>query len=188
MFTKQIGIVIVLLLLVGGIVTFLVMKPGQVPSKTSQVSIPSPIPTPTPTPINYLIWTDEAGFSFQYPEGTTVDKHPEDSKNYANLTLTLPSRDIVSILMSDTSSKTLEAAVGNNSALDTTLGGTAAKKYFGGSQETIICIDNGVLVTITGKDISKIAASWEFIYPTKATAATSNTAGDSDGGDVLEAE
>lgn len=144
-------------------------------------------PTPTPTTVTLVTWTDEAGFSFQYPGGTNIDKHPEDTKNYANLTLTLPSRDIVTVVMSDNTFKDLDSWVGQNSALDTTFGGQPAKKISENGQETVACIDNGVLVKVTGKDVSGIVSSWTFIYPTSGISKNSNTAPSSDE-NVLEEE
>jgi hypothetical protein len=181
---KQIVVPVALLLLVGGFVIFYLSRPKSVPQETVKATFISP----TPTPVKLLTWTDEAGFSFQYPDGTSIDKHPEDTKNYANLTLTLPNKDSVSVIMSDNSFKDLDAAVGQNSALDTTLGGTPAKKFFKDGQETVVCIDNGVLVTITGKDVTQIVNTWVFVYPTQAATVNSQTTGNSDGGDVLEEE
>lgn len=184
MLLKRFGIAVALLILIGGFVKFYVLKPKSVVRR----DVESAAISPTPTIVNLLTWTDEAGFSFQYPEGTNIDKHSEDNKNYANLTLTLPSLETVNILMSDNSFKDLLSAVGQNSALDTTLGGTDAKKFFEGNQEVVVCIDNGVLVTIKGKDISQIVSSWTFIYPTKAITGNSKPTTSSDGGDVLEEE
>ncbi len=42
----------------------------------------------TPTPVRLLIWNDPNGFSFQYPEGLTINKHDEDKENYAHLEFT----------------------------------------------------------------------------------------------------
>ena len=35
-----------------------------------------------------LSWDDPAGFTFQYAEGLTVNKHDEDKDNYAHLEIT----------------------------------------------------------------------------------------------------
>lgn len=35
-----------------------------------------------------LIWEDPAGFRFSYPEGLTVNPHPEDKQNYAHIEFT----------------------------------------------------------------------------------------------------
>lgn len=179
MSAKPILIIFILVVLIGGGVAFFILKPNPVSQNTTQVA---PV-TPTLTSVLLSTWTDEAGFSFQYPQETSVDKHPEDTKNYANLTLTLPSQDTVDIVMADNTFKDLSAWVGQNSAIDTTLGGQSAKKVIKDGVITVACIDNEVLVTVTGKDISGIVDSWTFIYPTPKTTNTTN-----DSGDVLEEE
>jgi len=162
MSTKQISVVIGLLISVAIVGVFFISRKNQ----KSDVVTPKTSVSPTPTSVSLLTWIDEAGFSFQYPEGTVIDKHSEDTKNYANLTLTLPSRETVNILVSDNQYKNLDAWVGQNSAFDTTLDGRPAKKILENDLETIACIDNEVIVKITGKDISEIVKSWTFIYPT----------------------
>ncbi|PIU73586.1 hypothetical protein COS78_01440, partial [Candidatus Shapirobacteria bacterium CG06_land_8_20_14_3_00_40_12] len=126
----------------------------------------NPIIAPTPTIAPKLLtWSDPAGFSFEYSEGVAVNNHPEDTKNYANLTLTSASSEIMQITMSDNTFKSLDAWVGKNSAIDTTLGDKAAKKIIVDNQTTLACIDGDVLVTISGKDPSQIIDSWVFVYP-----------------------
>lgn len=164
---KQIPVIIILLLL-GASAIFFLFSSKQDVKKSAPIITPSP--TPTAVPVTLVTWTDEAGFSFQYPEGTEIDKHPEDTKNYANLTLTLPSREIINIKMSDNSFKNLDAWVGDNSAIDTTLEGRPAKKIKLDGLETVASIDNEVLVTIEGKNVAGIVNSWTFIYPTAAPA------------------
>ncbi len=178
--SKQILIVVVLFVLIGGTTTFLIFGRSPETQKIAELSTP----TPTEIPVKMLIWTDEAGFSFKYPEGTSIDNHPDDKKNYANLTLTLPSKDTVTITMSDNTFKNLDAWVGKNSALDTTLDGRPAKKILTDDLETIACIDNEVLVTITGNDVTVIAKTWTFIYPSPTAAGKSSNI-NNDGGDVL---
>jgi hypothetical protein len=180
---KQILIVVLLIVLVGGTATFLILKQNRVSENITEVTSLTPVPTSVPL----LTWTDEAGFSFQYPQGSQIDNHPDDTKDYANLTLTLPSSGIVNIIMTDNTYKDLTAWAGQNLAIDTTLGGKAAKKINVDGQTTVACIDSGILVTITGQDIATIVDSWTFIYPTPTTgipkAATTN-----DSGGVLEEE
>ncbi|MCX6726381.1 MAG: hypothetical protein NTY75_01010 [Candidatus Shapirobacteria bacterium] len=171
---KRILIVIVLAILVGTIATYYILKPKPVSPNTTEITSISP----TPIPVALSTWTDEAGFSFQYPTGTLIDKHPEDTTNYANLTLTLPSQNTVNIIMADNTFKDL--------LINTTLGGKPAKKVIKDGVTTVTCIDNEVLVTITGQDISGIVDSWAFIYPTKAVTKTSTSSDNSS--DVLEEE
>lgn len=155
MTTKQILIIIILVIAVGSTAIFYILKPKPVVETQNIIS------APTPTSVSLLTWTDTAGFSFQYPSGTTIDKHPEDNVNYANLTLTFPNKTTAQVIMSDKIASKVATA-------DFT--------------------DNDVMVTITGnKDL--IVKSWQFIYPTptigKATK-TSTTQTDSE--DVLEEE
>lgn len=185
MISKQIAVVVAIVLFVGLTATFVYIR-QPVPQKIAAVTTTTP--SPTPIPATLLTWTDEAGFSFQYPEGTTIDTHPEDTKNYANLTLTMPSGGVVNIKMSDNTHKDLNAWAGQSSAIDAFLGGQAAKKIIDeNGQEVIGSIDNDVLVTITGNNLSTISNSWIFIYPTPAAAkaATSDMSG---GEDILEEE
>lgn len=184
MSTKQILGVLLLIIAIGAIATFIILKPkSPVTDNTDSEVLPTTAPVST-SAASLLTWTDEAGFSFQYPEGTTINKHPEDSKNYSNLTLTLPSSQTVDVVMSDNTSK--EALVSN-----ATLGGKPANKVVKGGQTTITCVDNDVVVIITGSDVSTIADSWQFIYPTPTISKTTKTvapATSADSGDVLEEE
>lgn len=155
MTTKQILIIIILVIAVGSTAIFFILKPKSVVQTQNIVS------APTPTSVALSTWTDEAGFSFQYPTGTTIDKHPEDNVNYANLTITFPDKTTAQVIMSDKIASKVATA-------DFT--------------------DNDVMVTITGnKDL--IVKSWQFIYPTPTVgkAAKTNLA-PADSSDVLEEE
>lgn len=178
---KLISIVIATLILLGG--TWILISSKNNPTSTKAIVVPTT--TPTPSPVILLTWVDEAGFSFQYPEGTSIDKHSEDTKNYANLTLTLPSREVINIVMSDNTFKNLDAWVGQNSAVDTNLENCPAKKIFENDQETIACIDNEVLIKITGNNLSAITKSWKFIYPTPTSDSKKTPASDEN---ILEEE
>ena len=47
---------------------------------------PNPAIIPSSTPATKLLtWADPAVY-FEYPEEVTINNHPEDTKNYANLT------------------------------------------------------------------------------------------------------
>ena len=78
--------------------------------------------------------TNEDGYTtFEYPEGITINNHPEDTKNYANLTLTFPNNNQVNIIMAD---KTSISPTKNKNIIDTTLGGITAQKYVENGQTT----------------------------------------------------
>lgn len=156
---KQIMILVVAAILVGGVVTFFISKSKPVVKDTIPVVF---VATPTPIPAILLTWTDEAGFSFQYPNGTKIDNHPEDTTNYANLTLTFPDQSVAQIIMSDKTA--INAA-------------------------TATFTDDDVVVTITGSYKDMITSSWQFIYPTPTISKAPKTVAPStDNGDVLEEE
>lgn len=82
-----------------------------------------------------LPWDDPAGFTFEYPEGLTIDKHDEDQENYAHVEMTNPDHPGRLIVWAkDTTSADVAAWVRtektfkNGNVLDTTLGGQPAKK------------------------------------------------------------
>lgn len=93
--------------------------------------------SPTPPPVPLLTWNDPNDFSFQYPEGLTINKHDEDNENYAHIEFTHPDHPGTLIVWGkDTPSKVTDAAswvksdtrfVGA-SILDTEMGGQPAKK------------------------------------------------------------
>ena len=156
MTTKQIFIIVVLVIIIGATSLFFVLKPKTVVQTQNIIS------PPTPTSVSLLIWMDEAGFSFQYPAGTEIDKHPDDTVNYANLTLTFPDNTTAQIIMSDI-------------AVDQVASATFT--------------DEDVMVFITGGHKDTIINSWKFIYPTPTIGKTLkvNTP-QSDSDDVLEEE
>jgi hypothetical protein len=171
---KQIVIVIILAILVGGGGALALTKYKTTP-KQSPVS-ENLLASPTEVLIKFITWEDQAGFTFQYPEGLKVDNHPDDNANYANLTIT--GRDgagSINILMSDDTYKSIEKWAKADS-IDTSLGGINGKKIITNTGETIIgVIDNGVLVTIKKEaNLSsilettweKIIDTWQFVYPT----------------------
>jgi len=185
---KKILIVIVVTIL-AGITIFFIIKPK--PKNISE----SPIISPSPTPISVTLetWTDEAGFSFQYPQGITIDKHAEDTTNYANLTFTDKDQGSIDIVMSD-NDNTLDKWT---NAIDTVLGEKDGKKIMTDTGMIIGVVDDEVLVTL--KRTTKLSPlleatwqnitdSWAFVYPTpKATQKTQTTI-EVDSGDVLEEE
>ena len=183
MLSKQIWALIGTVVVIGMVLGIFVFKKEN-PVKKTEITVVTPTATPTPTQVALATWTDEAGFTFQYPEGTTIDKHPEDNKNYADLTLTFPNQNSLSVIMSDNSFKNLDGWVAQRSAIDTTLEGRPAKKIIENGITTIACIDNEVLVTISGQDVSQVVDSWKFVYPTPV--AVKNTGSSVSSGDVLE--
>jgi hypothetical protein len=168
------------------IIFFAFLLSGCTLNNSSSPTLPAKtLVTAGPT-IKLLTWSDPAGFTFEYPEGVTINNHPEDTKNYANLTLTSTSFEVIQITMADNTFKNLDAWVGKSSAIDTTLSDKAAKKIIADGQTTLACIDGDVLVTVSGKDISFVTDSWVFVYPTPTVKKAIIPAVSDNSGDVLE--
>lgn len=102
--------------------------------KTPRTQLPLSL---TPTPVSLLTWNDPNGFSFQYPEGLTINKHDEDKENYAHIEFTHPNHPGKIIIWGkDIPANVTDAAswvksdtrfLGANT-LDTEMGGQLAKK------------------------------------------------------------
>lgn len=91
----------------------------------------------TPTPGTMLTWNDPAGFTLTYPEGLSVNKHDEDTLNYAHVEFTAPGKSGSVVVwvkdipkgVTDTSTWVKkDPAVSAGTAFDTTLGGQPAQK------------------------------------------------------------
>jgi hypothetical protein len=173
----QVGIIIGVVIL-AGVVAIVSSKPKEEKKIVNEV-VPIVKPTEKAKEVyRYLTWEDGAGFRFDYPEGVKVDNHPEDEKNYANLTLTTGGGEgKIEILMADNSFKTIEAWAGKG-ALDTVFGGKDGKKMVLPDKMAVGVIDNEVLVTVSRSfsnnpiletTWAKIIDSWQFVYPTPAT-------------------
>ncbi|MBI4066608.1 hypothetical protein HY411_02730 [Candidatus Gottesmanbacteria bacterium] len=86
---KKLGLPILVGLLIGGIVSGGYL--WWMKSRAGSSGIPKEQEaTPTPTPAQLLRWNDPNGFTFQYPEGLSINKHDEDKENYAHIELTHP--------------------------------------------------------------------------------------------------
>lgn len=82
---KKFAVPILVGLVIGGIVSggyLLWIRNQSVPIEQAA--------TPTPTPAPLLTWNDPNGFTFQYPEGLSINIHDEDKENYAHLEFTHP--------------------------------------------------------------------------------------------------
>lgn len=124
-----VAIVVSILVVGGGTGAYLWMK------KTREVTSPAVVQLKEQTQTKLLAWNDPAGFTFQYPQGLTTDKHDEDKENYAHVELTKPTEPgRVIVWAKDTTAVDVSAWVKTEkqfagaSILDTTLGGQPAKK------------------------------------------------------------
>lgn len=119
--------------------------------------------------VEMVTWNDPAGFSFQYPNNITIDKHDEDTENYAHLELTDPKHPgRIIIWAKDTTYTdvsmwvTKDVTLKDAAVIDTTLGGKPAKKIIlaqsasSGKKLITGAIDEQILFTIeaepTGDD------------------------------------
>ena len=207
---KQMLGVIFIAVLIGGGGSLLLSKYLNTTKEKTLIKNTAKVPVATPTiKINYLTWNDEAGFTFQYPEGVKIDNHPDDEVNYANLTLTSSDGSgNINILMTDDKYKSLDKWINSDSLLksgtiiDTKLGDKDGNKILTTNGVTTIgVIDSGVLVLLKNESggssllettWGKIIDSWQFVYPTptvgsKKVINTDNSSQDS-GGDALEEE
>ena len=129
---KKIGLPILIGLVVGGILSggyLLWIRNRSVSVKQTAV--------PTPTPAQLLTWNDPNGFTFQYPEGLSVNKHDEDKENYAHLEFTHPDHPGKLIVWGKDPAKGVTDTAGwvknekrftGASVLDTEMGGQKAAK------------------------------------------------------------
>jgi len=174
----------------------------RIVSPVSQGSQTSPKQSPTPPEGSLTSWQDPAGFSFSYPEGLSLDVHPEDNQNYSHLTFTAKNQPgEIFILVSETSLKTAaqwqkqdkEAKTGQ--VLDTTLGGTEAKKVLISDTEPKLItavVDQGALFVLALRGESAVLSkAYEKILATFAFEELPSESGGgapAGGGDVVEEE
>ena len=183
-------IIFAIIIPIGLIIIYFISRP--IPQKSVETTLISP--SPTPIPVTLATWTDEAGFSFQYPDGIAINKHPDDNENYANLTLTDTDQEgSIDIVMSDKNNTMDKWA----NPIDTILGEKDGKKNITATKTIIGVIDNDVIVTLTrSAKLSQllettwqnITDSWVFIYPTPKAVKTVQTNTNTDSGNVLEEE
>lgn len=121
------------LLIIGGIL-FSIQQRILLQKKADITSDESINTTPAPKE-ELLKWEDPAGFSFQYPKSLTIDKHDEDTQNYAHVEMTNPDhKGRIIVWGKDTTAATIDAWLKGEKSLkdavsvDTTLGGNEAKK------------------------------------------------------------
>lgn len=146
-------------------------------SRDTSASLVSPAGEPTPTQAPTLAaWDDPAGFTMQYPEGVTVNKHDEDKINYAHVELTdsvHPGGLIVWVTdipkgVTDTVSWGKKAATPSSAiSFDTTLGDQAAQKILinDASKKVMVgAVWDGVLWYIEANLTDE--AYWQSVFDT----------------------
>ncbi len=116
--------------------------------------------SPTPTPQELLTWTDQAGFTFQYPKDVTVDKHDEDQVNYAHIEMTHKDKmGTIIVWAKDTNAADSagwvkkEKGLSGGTVFDTVLGGISGKKVLLTTPKKVIVsgvVDEGILFYVEG--------------------------------------
>lgn len=116
-------------------------------------------------------WNDPAGFTFQYPGDLTVDKHDEDTENYAHVELTSNSHPgNLIVWVQDTNAADANAWVKTEKLFtgatiaEATLGGKPAKTVSGDELKKVITgtISDGLLFMI--ETVPTDAAYWTEVH------------------------
>ena len=196
---KKFGVPIIVGLLIGGVLSvgylwWTKKNTSPKPVFQNQAVTTKPIPA-----LPLLTWNDPNGFSFQYPEGLTINKHDEDKENYAHIEFThpehsgriiiwgkdIPSKvtDLASWVKSDT--RFLGA-----STLDTEMGRQPAKKVMVTGNPQILVVGTvydriiwSVEATFEEPEywaaiFTSITNSFTFVTSKSDTAATENVSSD----------
>lgn len=94
-------------------------------------------------------WTDQSGFSFQYPQSLSLNSHDEDKENYAHIELTSATHPgNLIVWVKDTEVGSIDDWIKQEKiqgSLDSTLGSEAAKKV-------LISGDSSKILTSSIKD------------------------------------
>lgn len=184
-------------MLIGGLLLGLAGAGGYLYfSKNVAVSpeVAGPEVSPTAAP-SLVSWEDPAGFSIQYPQGLTFNKHDEDKVNYAHVELTdsaHPGSLIIWVKdlpkgITDTASWGKKAATPSSAlSFDTTLGGQPAQKILNSQPTktaTVGLVYDGVLWYV--ETVLADEAYWQpihdaiiqsFVFTPNPTSAGSNAA------------
>jgi len=174
-------------------------------SSSSSLPLPSSQPTiaTSPSPaVKLLTWKDPAGFTFKYPEGLSVNSHPEDNVNYANLEFTSPSQPgKITVLASDTKYSSLakwlsaDKTLASGAVSDLKLGDLPAKKITTDSATVIATIDDGILFTLNSLSATDSAltttfdtifSTFVFYVPENVAKPATETDTSAPSGDLLE--
>lgn len=102
-------------------------------------------------PAKLLSYKDPLGFSFSYPDSFSLNTHPEDSQNYADVELTAKN-GTVKFLVSDTIYEDINAwqkeEFKNANFLDTKLGNLEAKKVYTDTKIILATLWDGMLFQV----------------------------------------
>ncbi len=146
---KKYGLPIFVGLLIGGVLSvgYLVwVKSRVVNTPVSQQQAVSP----TPTPVKLLIWNDPNGFTFQYPEGLSINKHDEDKENYAHLEFTHPSHPGSIIVWGKDPARGVSDAASWTKTEKRFIGAAILDTEFGGKPGKKVMIEGVTRILVTG--------------------------------------
>lgn len=116
-------------------------------------------------------WKDPAGFSFEYPKEVTINDHPEDKVNYANLELTAANqKGKIIIIAKDSVYSNIDewlkedSLVKDGNSLETKVASISAKRVsVGNGGEIVGLIDaDGVIYTVEKQDEG--GRYWQQVY------------------------
>lgn len=155
--------------------------------RSASVSITSPVTQlPVPgtrnQPERVETYSDESGFSFQYPSSLTVtDETPRDDSYYSMVSLKDPVGAKMTVKVRDESAASTPKTVGQPTSVR--LGTLDAKQYQGNGKLTTVATDQGVLYTIEsildGGDWEKahrgIVSTFAFTNPLTESRKTSKS-------------
>ncbi len=149
-----------------------------------------------------VTWTDEAGFSFQYPKVLVTNKHEEDNQNYAHVELTHKNhpgniiiwvKDLPKGVTDVASWVKLEKAFAGGTVIDSTLGGEPAKKIIVGDLLTVGTVSENLLFSVEATMTDK--EYWSGVFDSVSTSfafvteeSSSSQQGAPGGADVDEEE
>lgn len=132
-------------------------------------------------------YTDDSGFSFDYPDDVVVNKKDVNESTYANLELTSPQAvGNITFTVEDT---TLKSATSEATAKDVSLGSLLAKEFTSNEKIETVALDQGILFRLEvafGKEktywldvYNTIVSSFAFVLPpSSAGDVGSSTEGD----------
>ena len=125
-----------------------------------KVISPEATVTTTPPVGELLTWEDPAGFMFQYPKEAQVNKHDEDSQNYAHIELTQKDNPgTIIVWAKDTNAVDsaswvkAEKSLSGGTVFDTSLAGISGKKVLLTTpKKTVVSgiVDEGVVFYVEG--------------------------------------
>lgn len=149
----------------------------------------------SPTPIETLVtWDDPSGFTMQYPDGITVNKHDEDQVNYAHVELSNPAhpggiivwvKDLPKHVTNTLTWGKMAATPSSAISFDTTLGGQPAQKILVSGavkQQSVGVVYDGVAWSVEASLADE--PYWQQVYDVIAKSFTFKPVGGSGASDT----